>query len=55
MNWLTGLVLLLTISLAFTGQLLRWNQDTYWDVYVMAEQIARAISGQLTDADHHRR
>lgn len=42
LNWLSGIVLLLlTISLAFTGQLLRWDQDAYWAVYVMAEQVAR--------------
>ncbi len=42
LNWLSGLVLLLlTISLAFTGQLLRWDQDAYWAIFVMAETLAR--------------
>lgn len=42
MNWLTGSVLLvLTIGMAFTGQLLRWNQDAYWAVVVAAQQVGR--------------
>src|SRR5579884_1012623 len=42
LQWLSGTVLLLlTIVMAFTGQLLRWNQDSYWAIVVGAAQAAR--------------
>jgi ubiquinol-cytochrome c reductase cytochrome b subunit len=43
MTWIAGVFLFLcTLGMAFTGQLLRWDQDAYWGLGIAASIAARA-------------
>ncbi len=43
MTWIVGVFLFLcTLGMAFTGQILRWDQDAYWGLGIGASIAARA-------------
>ncbi|MGH9400742.1 MAG: cytochrome b N-terminal domain-containing protein [Terriglobia bacterium] len=42
MGWITGaILLLLVLGMAFTGQLLSWDQTGFWSVVIAAQQAGR--------------
>src|ERR1700735_1005503 len=52
LTWIIGiLLLLLTLGMAFTGQVLRFDQDAYWGLGIGASIVSRVpvIGGALVD------
>jgi len=50
LTWIVGVfMLLMTLGMAFTGQVLRWDQDAYWGLGIGASIVGRVpwIGGQL--------
>jgi len=50
LTWMVGvLLLLMTLGMAFSGQVLRWDQDAYWGLGIVASLVGRVplIGGQL--------
>lgn len=52
LTWISGVfLLLLTLGMAFTGQVLRFDQDSYWGLAIGASIVSRVpiIGGSLVD------
>src|SRR5258708_23674478 len=52
LTWIIGVfLLLLTLGMAFTGQVLRFDQDSYWGLGIGASIVSRVpfIGGPLVD------
>jgi ubiquinol-cytochrome c reductase cytochrome b subunit len=50
LTWIVGVfMLLMTLGMAFTGQVLRWDQDAYWGLGIGASIMGRVpfVGGQL--------
>ena len=50
LTWMVGVVLLVaTLGMAFSGQVLRWDQDAYWGLGIVASIVGRIpiVGGQL--------
>ena len=50
LTWIVGVfMLLMTLGMAFTGQVLRWDQDSYWGLGIGASIMGRVpwIGGEL--------
>jgi ubiquinol-cytochrome c reductase cytochrome b subunit len=50
LTWMVGVVLLVaTLGMAFSGQVLRWDQDAYWGLAIVSSIVGRIplVGGQL--------
>ena len=51
LTWISGVVLLLcTLGMAFTGQVLRFDQDAYWGLGIGASIMGRVPGASGADA-----
>src|SRR5712692_1831860 len=53
MTWISGVVLLLcTLGMAFTGQIMRFDQDAYWGLGISASILGRTpfVGAKMVDS-----